>query len=280
MDLSGVLDFLDDQESDDDLRHHLHDGSGGGRTTISWEVPRLNPGAPPFLPLNLELHEFNAVQPPEPKSQLNAEAADFIPTLGGMASLQAEADAWAMQQRQPQQLQVDAGVWAIQQPVVRKQRERSLSRLPNQRAGELPFATDEEWEQRFTKRKKEVDTIKSLPSYRMYLELVPTESRIPEDPHHPRTPDPRDRTVSKRMWKWNVERWRLQLKGQYGTIYSRMMLLQLREINGLGSKCSSDCVVPLPHTLHWRELSGRAELIKAKHLGSQIVEGSALDYFQ
>lgn len=102
---------------------------------------------------------------------------------------------------------------------------------------QMPFATDEEWEARIAKREKEVETIKSLQSYRLYAEVFPRSERGEDDPQ---TPDPRDRTVSKRMWKWNVEKWRLQLKSR--CVYSRGALLQCREVALLASvsEASSD----------------------------------------
>merc|ERR1719356_187354 len=88
----------------------------------------------------------------------------------------------------------------------------------------MPPATDDVWEARIAKREKEVVTIKSLQSYRLYVEVFPHDKRGDDDP---RTPDARDRTVSKRMWKWNVEKWRLQLKSR--CVYSRAVALQCRE---------------------------------------------------
>merc|ERR1712228_856683 len=95
----------------------------------------------------------------------------------------------------------------------------------------MPYATDEEWETRIAKREKEVQTIKSLQSYRLYVEVFPRGERGEDDP---KTPDPADRTVSKRMWKWNVEKWRLQLKSR--CVYSRAVLLHCKE---LLSQCES-----------------------------------------
>mmetsp|Transcript_52160 Transcript_52160/g.113046 ORF Transcript_52160/g.113046 Transcript_52160/m.113046 type:complete len:278 (-) Transcript_52160:58-891(-) len=135
----------------------------------------LDPNAPAFMmPLSAEAQEFLPVADALGQS-LRAEAAEFIPMVGGWATLQAATE--ALQQKQKRQ---------------------------------MPYATDEEWEARVAKREKEVETIKSLQSYKLYVEAFPHDKRRDDDP---KTPDPRDRTVSKRMWKWNVEKWRLQLKG-------------------------------------------------------------------
>lgn len=120
---------------------------------------------------------------------MRADAAEFIPMFGGLAAL-------------PQAMEVQQ----------QKQKRQ------------MPPATDEEWEARIGKREKEVVTIKSLQSYRMYVEVFPHDKRSEDDP---KTPDPRDKTVSKRMWKWNVEKWRLQLKSR--CVYSRAVALQCRE---------------------------------------------------
>mmetsp|Transcript_91152 Transcript_91152/g.162282 ORF Transcript_91152/g.162282 Transcript_91152/m.162282 type:complete len:237 (+) Transcript_91152:88-798(+) len=89
---------------------------------------------------------------------------------------------------------------------------------------QMPPASEEEWETRICKREKEVSTIKALQSYRLYVEVFPRGHRSEEDPH---TPDPRDRSISKRMWKWNVERWRLLLKSR--CVYGKSIALLARE---------------------------------------------------
>jgi len=121
--------------------------------------------------------------------QMRADAAEFYPMWGGCPGLQRAVDARTQKQRR-----------------------------------QMPPATDEEWETRIQKREKEVVTIKSLQSYRLYVEVFPHDKRSDGDP---KTPDPHDRTVSKRMWKWNVEKWRLQLKSR--CVYSRAVALQCRE---------------------------------------------------
>lgn len=146
--------------------------------------------ANPTLDLQEHLHSFNPDAPefkPVNDHKLRPEAAEFIPTAGGWATLQIAVDAYAQ----------------------RAQRQ-------------MPPATDEEWDQRIAKREKEVETIKLLQSYRLYIDAIPKASRTEGD-DEPRTPDPRDRSISKRMWKWNVEKWRLELKGR--CVYPRETLL-------------------------------------------------------
>ena len=69
-----------------------------------------------------------------------------------------------------------------------------------------------------------MQTIKSMQSYRLYVEVFPQDHREDDDP---KTPDPFDRSISKRQWKWNVEKWRLQLKSR--CVYSRAVMLQCRQ---------------------------------------------------
>jgi len=138
-----------------------------------------DPNAPEFRMLNPEAPEFKPIK-------MRADAAEFVPTSGGWATLNAAAEAYS-------------------QRVVNRQ---------------MPYATNEEWEQRIAKREKEIEIIKSLQTYRLYIEAIPVDMRVDDAPH---TPDPRDRSVSKRMWKWNVEKWRLQLKGRCA--YSRETML-------------------------------------------------------
>mmetsp|Transcript_77827 Transcript_77827/g.252230 ORF Transcript_77827/g.252230 Transcript_77827/m.252230 type:complete len:243 (+) Transcript_77827:153-881(+) len=148
----------------------------------------LNPSAPEFSMPGTNFDPEAPVFKPLSDITMRADAAEFIPTLGGY-ELQKLAEVYSQKHKR-----------------------------------QMPPATEEEWETRISKREKEVATIKSLQSYRLYVEVFPPDQRTEEDP---KTPDPRDKTVSKRMWKWNVEKWRLQLKSR--CVYSRTSLLQFRE---------------------------------------------------
>lgn len=142
-------------------------------------------------------------------SAFNPDAPEFKP-VEAMLTLRPEAaEFYPMGGRWPNNFQTASEV---------------LNAYQNKQKRQMPFATDEEWEQRIQKREKEVETIKALQSYRLYIEVFPHDQRSDDDP---KTPDPRDRTVSKRMWKWNVEKWRLQLKSR--CVYSRAIMLQCRE---------------------------------------------------
>jgi len=173
----------------------------------------FNPDAPEFKPLDVPT--------------LRPDAAEFIPTAGGWATLQAAADAYAQR--------------------VKRQ---------------MPFATDEEWVQRIAKREKEVETIKLLQSYMLYIDAIPKEAREDRE-DEPRTPNPRDRSISKRMWKWNVERWRLQLKGR--CVYPRETMLECWAIAAASADVKEKvygvtaiCAVPVPDTASTSTLSAAA----------------------
>jgi len=139
------------------------------------------------------LGEFNPEVPaytPLPEIKLRADAEEFVPA--------------------------SAVGWVARHGVL-----ESFNQMQKRR---MPFASEEEWEIRVQKRTQEVNTIKSLQSYRLYVDVFPRDKRTEEDPM---TPDPSDRSISKRTWKWNVEKWRLQLKSR--CVYPRAIVLQHRE---------------------------------------------------
>jgi len=76
----------------------------------------------------------------------------------------------------------------------------------------MPLATEEEWAHRHAKRELEIEKVKQTPYYELYVSVVPREQRAEDDPL---TPDPLDRSTSKRTWKWRVEEWRLKLKASW-----------------------------------------------------------------
>eukprot|EP00930_Biecheleria_cincta_P049397 TRINITY_DN34609_c0_g1_i1.p1 TRINITY_DN34609_c0_g1~~TRINITY_DN34609_c0_g1_i1.p1 ORF type:complete len:253 (-),score=49.19 TRINITY_DN34609_c0_g1_i1:81-839(-) len=166
---------------------------------VEWlrEQSQLDASAPEFqMPSTTSSSSsFNPEAPsftPLNDIKMRPEAAEFIPMLGAWASLPAALAEGCSKKKQ-----------AVRQ---------------------MPPASEEEWETRIAKREKEVGTIKALKSYKLYVEVFPPSERSPEDPE---TPDPRDRSISKRMWKWNVEKWRLLLKSR--CVYSRSFCLQTRE---------------------------------------------------
>lgn len=69
-------------------------------------------------------------------------------------------------------------------------------------------ATEEDWQRRAEMRQKAIDMVKKFPEYRWY-----SEAKREGDP--PLTPDPRDRGISKRRWKYLTAQWRLALKQRY-----------------------------------------------------------------
>lgn len=69
-------------------------------------------------------------------------------------------------------------------------------------------ATEEDWQRRAEMRQKAIDIVKKFPEYRWYSEV-----KHEDDP--PMTPDPKDRGISKRRWKYLTAQWRLALKQRY-----------------------------------------------------------------
>lgn len=69
-------------------------------------------------------------------------------------------------------------------------------------------ATEEDWQRRAEMRQKAIDIVKKFPEYRWYSEAK-------RDENSPSTPNPLDRAISKRRWKYLTAQWRLALKQRY-----------------------------------------------------------------
>jgi len=192
----------------------------------------LNPSSPEFAldqsssasqsKLNPNASEFKlVVNDSVPKSELNPLASEFKVRLP--SAFNPEASPF-VPLAEPS-LRADAAEFhptGAGEEWLHLQHADVFGRKPKHR--EIPPATEAEWELRIAKREKEVETIKSLPSYKLYCDILPPDLRGDGDP---KTPDPRDRNVSKRMWKWTVERWRLELKAR--RTYTTSVMLQCRE---------------------------------------------------
>jgi len=68
----------------------------------------------------------------------------------------------------------------------------------------IPEATEEDWERRKETRMLSVKIRKETPEYRLYLEK---KLRKELQADEPLTPDPIDRTLSKRKWKHLLQQW-------------------------------------------------------------------------
>jgi hypothetical protein len=73
----------------------------------------------------------------------------------------------------------------------------------------MPEATEEEWEHRAQQRMRAVEMGKESKEYQLYCETGKGCGSGLSD--EPKTPDPHDRTVSKRMWKFLLREWRSAL---------------------------------------------------------------------
>lgn len=79
----------------------------------------------------------------------------------------------------------------------------------------LPEATEEEWQRREDYRAKALDLGKQTAAYQRFCAAVPEDERS-LDSCIIRTPNPFDRTISKRKWKEIVHEWRKQLWMHFG----------------------------------------------------------------
>jgi len=93
-----------------------------------------------------------------------------------------------------------------QAPAGKRPRGGSDGSVPLRR---LPEASEGTWQRRAEKRQLSVTAGKATPEYGAYTAAIPREHRTSESP---RTPDPTDRTVSKRQWDEGVRLWRLALR--------------------------------------------------------------------
>jgi len=71
---------------------------------------------------------------------------------------------------------------------------------------DMPEATEEQWQHRAQQRTRAVEIGKSSKEYQLYCEAG--RDCGSGGPDEPKTPDPHDRTVSKRRWKFLLREWR------------------------------------------------------------------------
>lgn len=168
---------------------------------------------------------------PSPKStwQPNLNAPEFIPTLSmacpvvcvcipedaGTPEKRAEPlqglggdrrrRGLMGRKRQPPALRVPAN-----KRTKSEERQSSSSALPGQ--SQMPPASEQEWQHRIIMRKKAISVGKETPEYKW---LAESKQQHEEELVEPLTPDPTDRTVSKRHWKYAVQVWRMALKQRY-----------------------------------------------------------------
>ncbi|CAK0863471.1 unnamed protein product, partial [Prorocentrum cordatum] len=78
--------------------------------------------------------------------------------------------------------------------------------------GQLPEASEEEWRRRAQTRRRAVAACKASLEYR-WCEGARLRGEC--DCDGLRTPDPTDRTTSKRSWKYKMQQWRSELKQRF-----------------------------------------------------------------
>jgi len=91
--------------------------------------------------------------------------------------------------------------------------EDAPPRSPNGKVGEgLPEASEEVWQHREDKRRKIVEMVKASDAY----QLLESHRRKPggraAGASAPRSPDPSDRSISKRKWETSIAAWKAELR--------------------------------------------------------------------
>jgi len=191
--------------------------------TLASSSQALSPSGTPSRPSPSTLSPKSPWQP-------NPNAPDFIPILSteyrvvcvcisgdvgtpekgaeplqGFGGDRGRRGAGAGRKRQPPAPKVPALKRATSE-----ERRPSPSASPGQ--SQMPPASEEEWQHRITMRKKAISAGKETPEYKWLAESrQQNEGELVE----PQTPDPTDRTVSKRHWKYAVQVWRSALKHRY-----------------------------------------------------------------
>lgn len=145
----------------------------------------------------------------------NAEAPEFIPTLTMTCPLVGVIASEGVQQGF-----FDEVLRVPHTPKRTRRRARKPqltpleipARSPEAAGGELPEASEEQWQHRAEMRRTSVALVKATSVYEWYNMAKPRETW---DKCEPMTPDPLDRTISRRQWRGNVERWRQLLQELY-----------------------------------------------------------------
>jgi len=199
-----------------------------------WECSRLNVDAPEFIPtLSHDCPVIGFCEMPEngpcvsaPSTEpgstrssrpRGASSSDSVscatPTKGNNRSscnVDGPAPLSSSKKNRPARKRHASGLKA---PAVK--RTRSEERQDNGKARmEMPELTQEEWENRRATRERAIAFGKATPEYARYCEVL--ELGEPEASELA-TPDPLDRSISKRQWKYIVQLWRTALKRLYGS---------------------------------------------------------------
>mmetsp|Transcript_33297 Transcript_33297/g.72680 ORF Transcript_33297/g.72680 Transcript_33297/m.72680 type:complete len:268 (+) Transcript_33297:58-861(+) len=120
-----------------------------------------------------------------------------------------------------------AGICTTSASKPRKEARYPGAKMPSQAKGgtqmpqiersvlELPEASEEEWQHRAAMRRKAVRLGKETREYLCISELKRSQGEEEAADDEPSTPDYRDRSLSKRQWKWQLLQWRNALKRRY-----------------------------------------------------------------
>jgi len=167
------------------------EGSERVRLPTLWEP---NMGAPEFIPtqsMDCPLLGFCRSVSEDTSQGCKTPVASTATAAAGVGSSLAVFDMTASHTKSPPEIKV---------PLRHAASNESCSSW-----GEIPEASEEDWERREKNRMMSVQIVKESPEYQVYLEKMLSEEQLVDQPE---TPDPTDRSISKRKWKYLVQQWR------------------------------------------------------------------------
>mmetsp|Transcript_104287 Transcript_104287/g.183805 ORF Transcript_104287/g.183805 Transcript_104287/m.183805 type:complete len:344 (+) Transcript_104287:73-1104(+) len=164
------------------------------------EVGRLNEAAPTFA------DERSSVMAARSMGS-EISLAEGIWSLPGPAAPSTKGNRSARQKQRPSKLQVSLFAACV---IPDEHTESLLA------ASQIPPATEEEWERRSENRRRSIEVGKQSEEYISYQERKALrQDALDEHEQEPMTPDPMDRNISKRRWKYEVSQWRDELKRKH-----------------------------------------------------------------
>jgi len=177
-----------------------------------------SPSAPRILGQwsNLEVCDLSPARPSTTSSGLNADAEEFIPTFSACSPWSVHAG----QQVTPEKaLGPRRRTRRKRRPVTpqgEKSGDSSLGRTDARmsvKTQEMPDASPEVWELRGIARQRAITVGKESREYKWFADHKRAADLTDVDSgDEPLTPNPLDRSVSKRQWKYQVQKWRVALK--------------------------------------------------------------------
>lgn len=201
---------------------------------------------------------------PDARSWLpNAAATEFIPTLtmecplvgviqistedgqvtDGVAAFELFSPAPASQRlaysKRPAKISIP-----IPRPPTRDQRKMKTPVLTKvgpactEDQNVMPEASEEVWQHRADQRQRDIRVVKEAPEYQRHIARKALDGC---DEGEPLTPNPFDRTLSKRRWKFSLQQWRKQTGDFALDDDCQSMMTATTETGGDASSSCGDC---------------------------------------